>query len=114
MFQGETGVFDLTFTRLVNNVPTPVDLTGAEIWFTIKRYFTDADPGIVQLTVGSGIVVAVPSSGLATATVPNTTTPPIVSPASLVYDVKLKEADGTYTIPIFGPFTVKPAVTDAT
>lgn len=103
-------MYNLAFTRAA----VPVNITGASIWFTVKYRYTDADPGLVQLTIGSGIVVTNAAGGLATVSIPNTTTALLPAPLALVYDVKVLESSGVYSTPIFGTLTVNPAVTNAT
>lgn len=38
------------FTVAVDNAAGVFDLTGATVWFTVKRRLSDADPGVLQVT----------------------------------------------------------------
>lgn len=107
MFRNDNAQFLLTV--LQNG--TAVDLTGAKLWFTAKRSFTDidADALIQQTTGGGGIVV----TGLGTARI-------IIDPArlatmsgptSLFYDVQLLDAAGAIHTIESGTLDVRQDVT---
>ena len=110
-FAGSTVVANFTFTR----DGAAVNLTGAVIWMTVKVRQTDPDPGIVQLsTTGGGVVITGdPLDGKATAMIDNTVTENLDVPASLYYDVKVKESSGVYSTPIFGMLVLNAPITDA-
>jgi hypothetical protein len=115
-FAGSTVVANFTFTRPNSATPpvqVPVDLTGASIWMTVKVRQSDPDPGIVQLTIGQGIVVTSLLGGTATAMIDNTVTDDLDPPISLYYDVKVKESNGVYSTPIFGQLILNAPITDA-
>jgi hypothetical protein len=101
--RGDTREFTL---RLRDN-GAAANLTGAKIWFTVGTLLTK--------TVGDGIVVDDPTSGVAvvtlvageTAAAPNRLT---VHP----YDVQVLMADGRLRTPIRGHFTIRSEVQEAT
>jgi hypothetical protein len=80
---GDNGVITVTVTDGSGNA---IDLTGAAITFTVKSDLGQADPGIFQLAVGTGIVLAnqTTSPGVFTITIPAVdTAPPILQPGIL-------------------------------
>lgn len=116
---GATLVVDLAvFRKNASGVQTPVDLTGATLYMTVKYRYADPDPGFAQITsaganVSGGIIVTDAANGLATATFYDTVTTGVSGQTAFVYDVKVIEADGDESIPIFGTLTITPAVTRA-
>jgi hypothetical protein len=107
MRRGDTVKLNITVTR----GGSAVDLTGASIWFTVKNAVTDADPGVFQKTVGSGIVVTNAAAGQAQITIANADTSAIVGSRTLLYDIQVKEAGGDITTVANGTITVSPDVT---
>lgn len=108
--RGDTPVFLMDFTA---------DLTGAKIWFTAKRAFSDADgaalialsspsSGVTILSVGppGQARIRIPASSTQSLTVP---APP--QPLRLVYDIQLLEADGTVTTVQQGNLNIRGDVT---
>ena len=82
---GDNGVITVTVT---DDAGDPVDLTGAAITFTVKADLGEADPGIFQLIVGAGIVLAdqTTSPGVFTVTIPvEDTQPPVLQPGLTYY-----------------------------
>jgi hypothetical protein len=70
IIKGEDRIYDLTFLRIVDELvnpmtTTPVDLTGATIYFTIKDWLWDADSeAILQLdSTGSKVVITDATNG---------------------------------------------------
>ncbi len=118
-FAGATLVVNLTCTRTSSTgVITPVNLAGAILWMTVKTQYSDPDPGVAQVTstvsnTYGGIIVTDATNGLATATFYDTTFASVIGPVDFYYDVKVIEANGTESIPIFGRLTIKAAVTRA-
>lgn len=91
------------------------DLTGATLWFTLKRDYADLDSAAeLQHTIGSGIVVTNAAGGLATHTIGAIETAGLAVGLLYRYDYKLKAADGTLKPIEAGTFSVKPYVTRAT
>jgi hypothetical protein len=110
--RGDTGRWNLTFS---------VNLTGAKIWFTAKRVYTDADDAalIALSTTTSGITITDAPNGLATLVIPpastaSLTTPPPPQPLTLDYDIQVKESDGTVTTVQQGKLNIRGDVTNST
>ena len=62
--RGDDGILDVVVTD--RDTGDPIDLTGAELTFMVKRDRRDADAdAILAKTVGSGITVAAPTTGIA-------------------------------------------------
>ena len=55
IFRGDTKVLEGQAKNSADD--TPIDLTGALLWFTVKKKRSDVDPGVLQKTVGSGILI---------------------------------------------------------
>ena len=84
-----------------------VNLTGASMWFTVKKRFADADPGEIQVTDGGS------ASGNIEITIVGSTALITVNPVATniqardyFYDIQLKEADGTTSTIESGKLTV--------
>lgn len=94
--QGETYVFDVHAVR----DEVPVDLTGAKVWFTMKKNRRDVDASaLVQHDSSDSsqqvrIINAV-SGVIRVKLVPTDTVN--LAPSYYPYDVQVKEADGTVT-----------------
>jgi hypothetical protein len=77
---GDNGVITVTVT---DDDGDPVDLTGADITFTVKADLGEDDPGIFQLGIGTGIELADQdiNPGVFTITIPaEDTAPPVLQP----------------------------------
>jgi hypothetical protein len=110
--RGDTGRWNLSFS---------VNLTGAKVWFTAKRAWTDADSAaVIALSTDlGGITITDASAGTARLTIPpaataSLTTPPPPSPLTLLYDIQVKEADGSITTVQQGHLLVRADITRAT
>jgi len=110
--RGDTGRWNLAFS---------VNLTGAKIWFTAKRAYTDADnAAVISLsTTTTGITITDAPNGAATLVIPPSATsalvtPPPPTPLTLVYDVQVKESDGTVTTVQWGKLNIRGDVTFST
>lgn len=101
---------------LVDGANQPLNLTGASIWFTAKRRYSDTDAdAIIQKTVGDGITVDNAAGGLAHVTLlPEDTFDLPFYRQTFRYDVKVKSSDGISAIVARGQLTIEPAVTSAT
>lgn len=84
-------------------------------WCTIKTAKTDADPGLLQLTLVSGVAVLDAATGLIEVTIPDTflSASPGVT-FHLYLDVKGKDATGIHWILASGRLTIHGDVTRAT
>ena len=107
--RGDTGRWLLTFN---------VNLTGAKVWFTAKRAFTDADSAavIALSTTTGGVTILDAALGTARLVIPSSatsalTTPGPPSPLTLVYDIQIREADGTITTVQQGRLNIRGDVT---
>lgn len=74
-----------------------IDITAGSLYCTVKQYASDADPGLVQLTNGSGITLRTQSGGtLGMADIKFTPaqTAAFPAPATLVWDVQYDDGSG--------------------
>jgi hypothetical protein len=112
---------DRTLRGVLTNPATrqPLNLTGAHIWFTVKRKLTDSDPACVfrKSTVSGidGIVVPVPASGIffIVITAANTNFLELVQLIELEYDVQLKMSGGPVQTVARGKFLIEGEVTQS-
>lgn len=111
---GATNDYTITAKQPVPNQANPLDLTGASIWFTMKRRYKDADSlALVQKTVGAGITVPTPANGVANLSLAPADTVAL-EPGLYHYDVKVKEGTGRETVIVRGKFNLLPAATKST
>jgi len=110
--RGDTAIYDLAITS--NGVP--LDLAGALIWFTAKHRRTDADSAAIfqKRSDTGGIVVNAPTT-LGTAVVTlnaiDTVSLSAAHDVNLWFDVKIRDANGVQSTPIYGYL---PVVIDVT
>lgn len=98
------------------------DLTGATVWFTLKRAgdtAADDSGAIAQLTwesggASNGIVVTNPAIGRITVVVPKENTALLNPAAKYRYDVQVVNVSGEPDTPIWGEVTVIGDVTRST
>jgi hypothetical protein len=89
MFRGDYKQFDIR----IEDAGGPRDLSGDELWFTVKRAIADADPGLFQKTKsGGGIAVVGP--GLARVTIVPADTTALLATERFLYDVQLRATAG--------------------
>jgi len=101
MTRGDTRTFTVTMTDAVG---APFDLTDADVAFSVEDLFSKS--------VGDGIVVADPETGVAVITVNPADTEGVEDRRrSYRYDVQLTLADGSVKTPLRGQFVVTPDVT---
>ena len=98
--RGDTEYYDLT---LVDADGNRIDLTGLDMWFTVKAKKSDRDSlALIQKTVGNGITLADQMSeatkGQATVHVLPSDTNRILAPFDYYYDVQLKSGDVITTV----------------
>jgi hypothetical protein len=89
MFRGDYKQFDIR----VEDATGPRDLSGDEVWFTVKRLIGDADPGLFQKTKSGG-GIAVVSLGLARVTIVPADTSALTATERFLYDVQLRATAG--------------------
>lgn len=111
--RGDDKTYQLTI-RQANGVP--LDLTGLELWFTVKRSYAHADSeAIAQRTVGSGITIVDGPAGRADVTLPAAATTDLPATATaLVWDCQVKDPAGEIHTVDGGTLVVDPDVTRAT
>lgn len=112
MKRGDT----LSFTLTVTQSGAAYNLTGASIRMTAKWAYGDADNAAVfTRTIGSGITVASPATGIATValTAANTSSLP-ANPVQLVYDIQVTDSSGNIFTVVDGLLTVTPDVSITT
>lgn len=107
--RGDTNTYQVTAFKPPPNQAQALDLTGASLWFSVRRSLRDADP-LIQKTVGVGIVVAAPVSGLATISLSPADTAAL-APGPYVYDVQVKEPSGRVTTIVQGVLDLAADVT---
>lgn len=106
-FTGEDKQLSLTVYQ--GATTTPQEITGWAISFMIKRDARDADASAkVTKTVGSGIVLTTPASGLMTITVTDTDTS-LLKAGNYAYEVKRTD-DGSKTVLTRGTLTLRQGV----
>lgn len=108
MIRGDTAEFDLVFTDADGD---PLDLTGMDIAFVAKRYYTDPDTdAVIVKSLGDGIEVAAPASGAAVLTLEPADTSGLDDRVRrLRYDVELMDGPDVRT-PIQGVLVVAPDI----
>jgi hypothetical protein len=94
---------DLELT-LVDGAGSPLDLTGASLWFTVE--------GLFQKTIGDGITVSVPIDGVAVISVSAADTSGVSVRTARRYDVQVRTAAGKTKTPVKGTFVILPDVTE--
>jgi hypothetical protein len=108
MIRGATAIW--RFTLFDNG--GAMDLTGASVWFTAKRSFADADPGVIQKTLSGGIaIVGLDTDGIVDVTLDDIDTANVDTSKVLQYDIKCRLASGMIAYPVVGSLTIKPNVT---
>jgi len=111
MTRGDTKQIGVSVTR--ND--SPVDLTGATIWMSAKRSYPDTVYVFQISTVTDDVEITDEEGGLATVTIPPDATSGLSSQVNtLVYDIQVRESDGTITTVGSGTITVNPDVTTET
>ena len=99
MMRGDSRTFTVTMT---DSAGDPYDLTDAVVQFTVDNLF--------EKTVGAGIVVSDPETGVAVVTVDPDDTEG-AGRRAYRYDVQVTLSDGTVRTPLRGLFVVVPDVT---
>ena len=93
---------------------TGIDITGAAIYFTCKRYKNDPDAAaLFQLTVGHGITIAVGTNGFFTVVVPQADTAGLPVGIPFWFDCVIEPAAGGRQTVLNGTLTLKANVTDS-
>ena len=99
-------VFDFAITLGGN----PLDLTGAGLWFTAKTSPT-ATATVFQKTLGAGITVTDPASGVGLIQLaPGDTSALASRQVQLYFDLEVEAAEAVYTVAA-GRLVVEPDMT---
>lgn len=94
---------------------SPVDLSGADLWFTAKRKLKDLDiAAVAQKTLGDGIAVTDAPAGELLVTLAPDDTDDLTKETVLYCDVQMVEASGRVTTVASGTLTVQLDATVAT
>jgi len=108
VIRGDSRTIQVTFTDSSNQ---PVDLTGAELFFTVNASSdpTDDSSAAIHKTVS---VFTDPTSGVATISLSGTDTD--IDPKTYFYDVQIKDASGDITSSKQDKFTVTADISRST
>ena len=107
IIRGDDADFELTFKDIDGN---PIDLTGATVFFTVKRHKTDSDTSAVlkkEITT-----FTLPLTGVALLELTDTETD--LTPGSYYFDVQLKDTIGKITSSYSGRLLVFQDITTRT
>jgi hypothetical protein len=108
--RGDSRVLDIQVYQ--SDGQTPFNLTGCEVFFTLNSSNSPTDDGTdttASLRVSTSSFSA-PTTGLATLTLTNTLTQPLV-PNVYFYDIQLKDSAGNITSLAQNTFQVIPDIT---
>lgn len=112
MKRGDDASFSVEVTAL--DGVTPQTIAGATLKFTAKDRLSDADvDAIIALVTGSGIVHDDEPNGLATITIPKTSTSGFSADRTLVWDLQVTGAGGEVKTVDSGRIFVQLDVTQA-
>lgn len=99
----------LVFTIYESDETTPQDITGWTVSWRLKRRQSDADSAaLLTKTVGGGISLTTPLSGVLTVSVADTDTDAILA-GSYFHELK-RTTDGSETVLSFGSAVLKQAL----
>ncbi len=111
--RGDTKRFDLTVTDELTGAA--IDLTGATMWFTVKRSRSEPDSvKQFQKTTSDGITIASGSSGTATLIIAPADSASMDPARLYVWDLQIKSSTGAIYTVDSGPLAVLGDVTRAT
>lgn len=110
--RGDTKAFTISLT---DDDDLPLDLTDMAVTFTAKRSRFDADAdAVIAKTVGDGIVVDDPDSGVVVLTLePSDTASLAARPHRLFYDVQVVDVLGVVVTPLADILEIQPDVTQS-
>jgi hypothetical protein len=93
---------------------TGINITGAAIYFTCKRYKNDPDSAaLFQLTVGHGITIAAGTNGFFTVIVPQADTQSLPVDIPYPFDCVIEPVAGGRQTVLSGTLTLKQNTTDS-
>lgn len=110
---GASGDWRMTITAADGTAQSLAALTDA--WVTAKQQLSDADPGLFQLAIGSGITVEDSAAGVLRVLASPAQTALLAGLRKAWWDCRLKFADGTVSNPenLYGEIVIEPRVTTA-
>lgn len=91
------------------------DLTGASVWLTVKEVADTASndlAALFQLTVGDGLTVSAPATGVVAVEISSTRTDTLTAGRTYKYDVQVRKSSKTFPA-IEGRIGVRARVTMA-
>lgn len=112
--RGDSWAFDVGPIERKGVKLTAGEMSGAQMWFTLKIDPTDPDPGVIQVThVSSASGQIVIDAATATAVVNIDKSVTAIAVGVYEYDVQLLEASGFQSTPARGKLIVTQDVTAA-
>ena len=111
-YRGDTKVFNLSFK---DSVGSPIDITGHELWFTMKTNVTDADTDAILQKKIVFPVGTESESGSGTLTL-NSTDTGAIDPGTYFYDIQkvIPENPPVVATLMSGKISVLPDITRST
>lgn len=97
------------FPPVFQAIPLPA---GSNIYFTCKWFVNDADPGLFQLSVGSGITITNANAGQFTILIPETATKNLPCNLDYLYDCVIEPLAGGRNTVMRGSLFLEENVTD--
>jgi hypothetical protein len=111
MYRGDT----VTINAAITASGLAYNLTGKSMWFTAKTSYSQADPGVFQKKLGSGISIVDATNGRAQIVIAASDTNSLGnSKTALVYDFQVKDSSGRIYTVASGKLIVIPDVTRST
>lgn len=104
IIRGDDVTLHITFTDQDND---PVDITGSEVFFTVKNKLADVDDDALIAT--STTSHTTPDSGITSIVLTNTDTD--INPGTYVYDLQLIDETDSVSSIIYGKFQIVDDVT---
>jgi hypothetical protein len=110
--QGDSYQFPITVSD--EDTGQAIDITSGSLYCTVKQQMSDADPGLCQLTEGSGITLRTQSGatlGMADIKFTPAQTTTFPAPSTLLWDVQYDDGVGGVWTVAGGIVAVEPQVT---
>lgn len=109
--QGDIHIFQFRVTEEVAG--GAVDISAWQgFWLTAKRSLAEADPGLFQLALGSGLSIIDAPTGLVEAAVAGSLTSSLARRRQVLFsDIQGRDAQGNTWTLLRGKFTILPQVT---
>jgi len=120
MFRGDSLTLAVLITQTIDSVKVPVDLTGATVWMTAKRHYTDTDlQAVFQIKTPTDIILdGDPTTGRCTIIVPASATKDMVFVENvltqeLYFDIQIKTQLGVVQTVETGKLSVAVDITNS-